>query len=196
MLHTYLYRRLDIILIRSMKMLIDKQRRDFSFDRIWSCCHHLDTLKHRKYSKVWLITTNFLAWLFLTHIGLAQTELTWQRLADVRFTEKYSEEVNANFYYPHFGASVKELEGKEVYLKGFMLILGSKQDFFVLSRNPFAACFFCGAAGPESIVELKLRPDHPTFKMDQFVTIKGTLRLNQDDINQCNYILEEAQLHR
>jgi len=132
--------------------------------------------------------------LLSTSVG-AQTQITWQTLTDVRFTDKYSHQEEAYYYYPHFGSSVKELEGKEVYLKGFMLVIDRKEGIYILSRSPFASCFFCGNGGPESIVELKLKPDHPKFKMDQVVTIKGRLKLNQDDIYQCNYILEEAEVY-
>ena len=133
--------------------------------------------------------------LFVAVQGMSQTEITWQTLSNVRFTDKYSEEEEAYYYYPHFGSSVKALEGKEVYLKGYMLAIEPKKDIYILSRNPFAACFFCGNAGPESIVELKLKPGHK-FKMDQVATIKGTLKLNEDDIYQCNYILEDAEPYK
>jgi len=128
--------------------------------------------------------------------GISQIEITWSSLSDVRFTDKYSEEVQAYFYYPHFGESVKELEGKEVYLKGYMLALDPQENIFILSQNPFADCFFCGNAGPESIVELNLKPNQPNFKMDQVVTIKGKLKLNRDDIYHCNYILEDAEVFK
>ncbi|MEM7109295.1 MAG: DUF3299 domain-containing protein, partial [Bacteroidota bacterium] len=64
------------------------------------------------------------------------------------------------------------------------------------SRYPYASCFFCGSGGPESIVELQLKPDHPKFKMDQRVTITGTLVLNYDDIYQCNYIMTDAEIYK
>lgn len=126
----------------------------------------------------------------------AQTKITWETLSDVRFTDKYSQEEEAYYYYPHFGSSVRALQGKEVYLKGYILALDPKEGFFILSQNPYAACFFCGNGGPESIVELKLKPKHPRFKMDQVVTIKGRLKLNRDDINQCNYIFEDSELYK
>lgn len=115
---------------------------------------------------------------------------------DVQFTDKYSQEVDAYYYYPHFGPKVKSLEGKHVCLKGYILAIDDKKGIYILSRNPYSACFFCGNGGPESIVELKLNPNHPRFTMDQVVTIKGRLRLNQDDVYQCNYILESAEVYR
>ncbi len=136
----------------------------------------------------------FVFLLFVATPGFSQIEITWKTLTDVRFSDKYSEEVDAYYYYPHFGSSVRALDGKELFIKGYMLAIEPKKDIYILSRNPFASCFFCGNGGPESIVELKLKPNHPKFKMDQVVTIKGRLKLNWDDVYQCNYILEEAEL--
>ena len=36
----------------------------------------------------------------------------------------------------------------------------------------------------------------PRFLMDQIVTIQGWLRLNQNDMHACNYILEEATVYK
>lgn len=132
---------------------------------------------------------------FITTQGWSQTEITWETLLDVRFSRKFFKEVGVYMYYPRFGKSVKKLEGEEVILRGYWLPLNPEENLYILSRNPFAACFFCGSAGPESIVELWLKPGHPKIKMDQVVTMKGRLKLNQDDIDYCNYILEEAELH-
>jgi len=134
--------------------------------------------------------------IFVATAGISQTKITWETLSDVRFSEKFSEEEQAYYYYPHFGSSVKSLEGKEVYIKGYILIIDPNDDFYILSRYPYAACFFCGNSGPESIMELKLKPGYPKFKMDQIVTIVGRLKLNQDDIYQCNYILEDAKVRK
>jgi len=136
--------------------------------------------------------TFILALIFMQTQAIAQTLITWETLNDVEFTREYLDEVEAYFFYPHFGSTVRALEGQEVVLNGYMLPVDPDEGFYVLSANPFAACFFCGAAGPESIVELILKPGHPDFEMDQIVSMKGILRLNQDDLDHCNYILEEA----
>lgn len=125
--------------------------------------------------------------------GFSQTKITWETLRDVRFTDKYDKQVGAYYYYPHFGNSVKELEGKEVVIEGYMLVFSRKNEAFVLSRNPYAQCFFCGSGGPESIIELEMKPGYRRFKMDEWVKIKGTLKLNEDDMYRCNYILEVAE---
>jgi len=123
----------------------------------------------------------------------SQTQITWKTLSDITFTDKWSEEEQAYFKFPTFGSKVKALDGKEVYMSGYMLPLNPKEDYYILSASPFAACFFCGRGGPETVVELKLKPKHAKFKMDDFVTIKGKLKLNGVNVYQCNYILEDAE---
>ncbi len=136
-----------------------------------------------------------LSFLFTTLV-YSQTKINWDTLSDVKFTDKYSKEVQAYYYFPTFGTSVLALNKKEVIIKGYVLEIDRGKDVYILSANPFSSCFFCGAAGPESIVELKLGKDHPRFKMDEVVTFKGTLKLNAVDIYQCNYILENATVYR
>ncbi|WP_439489453.1 DUF3299 domain-containing protein [Algoriphagus sp.] len=133
---------------------------------------------------------------FLATSVYSQTKIDWDILSDVTFADKYSEEVQAYYYFPTFGPSVLSLNKKEVIIRGYVLEIDRGNDVYILSANPFAACFFCGGAGPESIVELKLDKDHPRFKMDQVVTFKGTLKLNAIDIYQCNYILENAKVYK
>ena len=137
----------------------------------------------------------FIILLFTGSPVFAQTEITWETLSDVTFVDKYFEEDDAYYYYPKFGPTVTALEGKEVFIKGYMLAIDPQQGIYMLSKNPFAACFFCGNSGPETIVEPMLKPNHREFKMDEVVTIKGKLRLNQDDIYHCNYILEGAEVY-
>lgn len=126
----------------------------------------------------------------------SQTRITWDTLKDVKFTDKYSKEVDAYYYFPKFGPSLLKLNGKEVVIQGFLLEIDPDEDIYILSANPFAACFFCGGAGPESIIELKVSKDHPRFVMDEVMTFKGKLKLNATDIYQCNYILENATVYQ
>ena len=67
-------------------------------------------------------------------------------------------------------------------------------NYYVLSANPFASCFFCGQAGPESVVSIKFKGVNRRFNTDDRVTIKGKFRLNATDINELNYILDQAEL--
>ena len=132
--------------------------------------------------------------LFVSEIVFAQTEITWDDLADVEFEEIYSEEEEGYFLYPHFGFSVRELAGKQVLIRGHILTIDTSKGYFILSKGPILSCFFCGSGGPETVVELNLKSKNNNFVMDEVVTLKGTLRLNSDDIYKCNYILDYAEV--
>ncbi len=133
--------------------------------------------------------------LLLSLPSFSQTRITWDRLSDVTFTDRYSKELDAYYYFPNFGPSVLALNNKDVIIKGYLLEIDAENDIYVLSANPFAACFFCGGAGPESIIELKVPKDHPRFKMDEVLTFRGKLKLNVVDFYQCNYILQNARVY-
>jgi hypothetical protein len=119
-------------------------------------------------------------------------ELTWKTLADVEFKDVYLQELDAYYWKPTFGPSVKALEGKEVFITGYLIPVDYEENFYVLSRYPFANCFFCGGAGPESVIDLRFRGEHRVYKTDERLTFKGVFKLNSTDIYQMNYILEGA----
>ena len=122
----------------------------------------------------------------------AQTNLTWKQLADVEYEKRFFEEHNQNYLVPVFGKTPKAHEGKEVTVSGYIIPLDAK--LYALSKNPYAACFFCGAAGPETVVELQLKPKAiKRYKMDQQMAFTGILRLNDSDVYHFNYILEDAE---
>ena len=141
--------------------------------------------------KVILLTTFFI--MFVGHF-FSQNIITWELLKDVEFDEIWSEEFQAYYMVPKFSKSVKEMDGKEVQIRGFIIPVDIVQDYYVLSANPYSSCFFCGQAGPESVMEIQMVKKYEGLRMDQVITYQGTLRLNIDDIYQLNYILEEAQI--
>jgi len=136
------------------------------------------------------------AFLFTTSsfISFAQIELTWDDLADVKYDREWSEDVDSYFWFPEFDEKIKAMEGKEVQITGYLIPFDETNGAYVLSANPFAACFFCGNAGPESVMGLNLSREGVHFNTDEYLTFKGTLRLNAKNIYEMNYILEDAQL--
>ena len=134
--------------------------------------------------------------LLISKFSFSQIEISWQDLEDVEFSEIYNDSIGEYVLYPHFGFNVRGLDGKQVELSGYILALDPEEHYYVLSKGPFASCFFCGAGGPETIVELSLKSDKDSFFMDEFATIRGTLKLNADDIYRCVYILENAEVYK
>ena len=119
--------------------------------------------------------------------------LTWEDLTDVEFKDVYVEELDAYYWKPIFGPSVKNLEGKKFYITGYVIPVDIDEDFYVLSRYPFANCFFCGGAGPETVVDLQFSGHSPReYATDERLTFAGELKLNADDVYQMNYIIVGA----
>jgi hypothetical protein len=129
--------------------------------------------------------------LLLPCMAFSQSEM-WKKLSDVQFKRKYFKEVDEYFLTPVFGNEVRELEGKEITVKGYVLPLETDETYIILSAYPFAACFFCGGAGPETVMEVYPIKPMKNFKPDQIATFRGILKLNANDIDHLNYILENA----
>ncbi|NMM46930.1 DUF3299 domain-containing protein [Flammeovirgaceae bacterium KN852] len=123
-----------------------------------------------------------------------QVKIDWGTLADVQFNQVYDNQLETYFTEPTFGPKVKAIDGKEVIIEGYVIPMDVEKGDFVLSKNPFANCFFCGNAGPETVMELNLKPGHKKFKTDDYVVFKGKFRLNKTDIYHLNYILDEADV--
>jgi len=85
------------------------------------------------------------------------TKVTWETLRDVTFKKKWSAEESMFILYPTFGAKVAGLKDKEIVLTGYMIPVDVDANVYVLSANPYSSCFFCGGAGPESVVQIKFK---------------------------------------
>lgn len=123
-----------------------------------------------------------------------QEVLDWVTLADVTFEKEYSEELMLEYDVATFGDLIKQFEGKEVQISGYVIALDALGVSFVLSRNPNATCFFCGGGGPETIVDIKVKPKAlKRYKMDERKTFKGILKMYPDNSGSFIYILTEAE---
>ena len=122
----------------------------------------------------------------------AMAELTWQMLTDVTFKEMYVQDIDSYYWKPTFGPGVKAMEGKDVFITGYVIPVDYDENFYVVSRYPYANCYFCGGGGPESVVDLRFAGKNRTYKTDERLTFRGKLKLNTTDIYQMNYILEGA----
>ncbi len=124
----------------------------------------------------------------------AQTNVDWFVLADVQFEKKYSSSLGYSVDEATFGDWVKQYDGKEVTITGYVIPLDVMGTALALSANPNASCFFCGAAGPETVLDLRLSPNvEQRFNMDDLATFKGTLKLNKRNDYQFTYMLLNAE---
>ncbi len=126
--------------------------------------------------------------------AVAQPE-GWALFAKTKFEAKYSEKAAEYFLFPVFSPDLKAMVGKEISLEGYYLPIDIEANaYIILSKFPYSQCFFCGGAGPESIAEVSFKVKPGKFEMDQFLRVKGRVKLNEGDIEHGNFILEEAVL--
>lgn len=124
----------------------------------------------------------------------AQRMLNWSDLADVQFFEKFSNSLGIKYYQATFGEELKAMEGEEVIIMGYLIPLDALGETYALSKNPFSACFFCGAAGPETVVELRIKAEYiQRYQTDERRAFKGRLVLHESSLEQFNYVLLEAE---
>lgn len=129
-----------------------------------------------------------------TTVAAEPVKLSWETLRDVTFKKKWYAEESVYMLYPTFGPNIQKLNGKPVELTGYVLPVDLESNIYVLSAFPYSACFFCGGAGPESVVSLKFKKSDKKFKTDERRTFRGTLKLNADNIYELNYILADAEM--
>lgn len=123
----------------------------------------------------------------------AQNNSFWQVLAEVGFQTR-KDATGAIIETPVFSKNLKSFNGKKVKLKGFIIPINEvgDQDKFMLSSLPFNVCYFCGAAGPETVVEVE--SEEGIRFNSKAIWVEGYLYLNDQDPDHHMYVLKSAQL--
>ncbi len=119
----------------------------------------------------------------------AQEIIDWETLSDVEFESRYYKDIDEYLWFPTFGETIVMLEGKKIQIQGHIIPVDLEKGLYVLSAYPYSACFFCGNAGPESVMALKFDGKPRRFELDEIVTFKGILQLNDNNVDEMNYIL-------
>ena len=123
-----------------------------------------------------------------------ETENTWKTLSRITYKKEFDELMGFKIDKPVFSDKVKALSGKEIIIKGYIIpVEGYKSHKeFILSAFPYNMCFFCGGAGPETVMEVESKVP-VKYKADA-IYLKGTLELNADDINRLMYKIVDAEM--
>lgn len=122
----------------------------------------------------------------------AQTETSWTDLMDITFKDVYLESDDMYVYYPLFKEKQKSLDGQEIDITGYIIPVDVELNQYVLSAFPFSACFFCGNAGPESVMAVYFSSPDQSFKTDERLTLQGILELNDTNVDELVYVLRNA----
>lgn len=124
-----------------------------------------------------------------TYVTVNDT-LTWKLLAQIKYLKKPSKDYPEGVMYPIINTTLKAKNKKTVTMSGFIVPIDNKN--YALSKNVFASCFFCGKAGPETIMGLKFKNPNMKLKTDQYVTVEGTFRYNDTDVDDWIYHVDNA----
>ena len=124
----------------------------------------------------------------------AQDENLWKTLSKITYEKQYDDLLGFKVDVPVFSEPIRELEGQVVEVAGYIVpVEGYKSHTeFVFSAYPYNMCFFCGGAGPETVMEVT--STEPVKYTTDKVRLRGKLALNNDDINRLMYVLTEATL--
>jgi hypothetical protein len=118
----------------------------------------------------------------------------WRTLMDIKWIKKYDPQYKAKMLYPKFSKATLALNNKTITVSGYLIpsdMYEGGGQFWVLSALPFKSCYFCGGAGPESVMEVYTKNKRSTFHAGK-VTFKGKLELNADNPDHLIYILRDA----
>ncbi|MGX7668013.1 hypothetical protein [Flavobacterium pedocola] len=115
--------------------------------------------------------------------------LTWKLLGDIKFVKKKHESYG-EVMFPVVNTKLRLTNKRKVAMSGFIVPIDNKN--YALSKNVFASCFFCGKSGPETIAGIKFRGETPKLRTDQYVTIVGTFRSNETNVDDWIYHIEDA----
>lgn len=123
-----------------------------------------------------------------------ETSNTWKTLSKITYKKQYDELMGFKIDIPVFSSQVKALSEKEITVKGYIIpVEGYKSHKeFIFSAFPYNMCFFCGGAGPETVMEVEAA--EPVEYTAEQVTLTGKLTLNDSDINRLMYLIKDARL--
>lgn len=137
---------------------------------------------------------------FIFSAGIAQDSAkkteknTWKTLGKITFKKQYDEFMGFKVDVPVFSPEVKALDGKRITIKGYIIPTEGYKSHkdFVFSAYPYNMCYFCGGAGPETVMEVSA-VEGIKYTADP-VVITGILQLNSGDVNQLIYSMTDAKL--
>lgn len=117
--------------------------------------------------------------------------VNWKTLSEINEGRNYSPLHNKWVVKANFSENIKNLENKEITIKGYLVPTDVTGETYVLSAKPFTSCFFCGGAGKETVIELKLKKEY-LFSTDDLKIFRGKLILRNSPY-ELYYLLEEAE---
>jgi hypothetical protein len=146
--------------------------------------------------KIKSIVFLFLFVSFSTNV-FSQKKITWKDVVEIYAKEFRLNEKNPTSTINEKAMSLEDIANKKVTIVGYFLDLDPDGKWFILSKNPFATCFFCGKAGPETVLELLgFKNVKKKFKSDDMVEVTGMFNTIYDIEDKMSFVLENVRIKR
>ncbi|MCC6815980.1 MAG: hypothetical protein IT267_06175 [Saprospiraceae bacterium] len=125
---------------------------------------------------------------------LLNAQSIWPILAGVKYKKVEDKILGFEVDYPIFNEEIKSYEGKLIKVRGFIVPTNGYKSTkeFVLSALPVKSCYFCGGAGPETVIEVVAKDEIPLT--NNRVELEGHLKLNSSDLNRLMFQLVDTRL--
>jgi hypothetical protein len=117
--------------------------------------------------------------------------LRWETLTKITYKKEIDDDYGI-IKKPVFPDNLKAYNGKKIFISGY--IIPTEPGVYILSKNVFASCFFCGASGIETVMGIEFKELNQRLRTDQYVTLEGTLFLNDYDINTWIYNIIDTKI--
>jgi len=133
---------------------------------------------------------------FSTLLSAQDSKDHWNTLAMVNSESKFDDMMGMVVKTATPTAIAETLNGEEITIRGFVIALDAKAKLkhFMFSRYPQNMCFFCGAAGPESAMQVFLNEGETIDYTKDKIEIRGTLNIQKGDPSGLIYTLSNAEL--
>lgn len=123
--------------------------------------------------------------------GPVQDTLTWKILNNLEYKEANHEQYGT-VYLPEFSNDIVKYANKKVIIRGY--IIPVDKTTYALSKNVYAACFFCGKSGPETVMGLTFKESPGKLKMDSNALLTGYFRLNGTNVDDWMFSLDDVEI--
>ena len=135
--------------------------------------------------------------IFVLMTGISAQDTTanvWKTLSKITYKKEFDELMGFKIDVPVFSKQVKSLANSTITVKGYIIpVEGYKSHKeFIFSAFPYNMCFFCGGAGPETVMEVVAA--EPVEYTAEQVILTGVLTLNDSDVNRLMYLITDAKL--
>ncbi len=124
-----------------------------------------------------------------TTIGLVK----WSTLDSVTYSEMFVKEWGDYMAVPVFPEHVKQLNGSQIEVEGYVIPLDRSGRMMMLSARPNAECFFCGKGSPTSVMKLAFKHPSVRYEMDAYKRFRGKLIVDKESVFGPFYFLEQAE---